>query len=287
MKPAHFAWLALFLSGLAWAGPVETAIVAAVQLSEAPNYAWSTTVVDDARTYEIEGQTQQGGYTRVKMPMVNSLRRRLGREATDTRIDAIFKGNVRCIFATSQGWKTFDELPPPEPPPTKDPGQPPMTDGSSIPGSRSIAGGIMKGAVIRRVPRPPKIEPDESRAYSNLQLAISHPHEELAVIVSSHRDIRVEDTFVAGTLDERGARLLLVHDGQKELVPLRAAGSFKLWLRNGAMAKYQIDLEGTLAIATRGGTREVTVSQTATTLLKDIGETRFEVPAEAQQKLGL
>ena len=36
----------------AFAGPREAAIVAAMKLSEQPNYSWTTTVTDDARTYD-------------------------------------------------------------------------------------------------------------------------------------------------------------------------------------------------------------------------------------------
>src|SRR3954468_18516121 len=99
---------------IARAGPAERVVVAAMHLSDQPNYSWVTTVIDDARTYDVAGQTERGGYTHVRMPMINSVRRRLGRSATDSQIDAIFKGNVRCVIATEDGWKEAAELPPPE-----------------------------------------------------------------------------------------------------------------------------------------------------------------------------
>jgi hypothetical protein len=263
------------------AGPVETAIVAAMRLSDQPNYSWTATVTDDARTYYVDGKTVRGGFTFVKMPVINSVRRRLGRSVTDTQIEMIFRGNVDCVLATDEGWRKPDNFPPPDDELDED--APMGTVGSSIPGLGSIPGGVMKGTVIRqRRPRP--VAPEE-RHYSNLQLAISHPHEELGVIVSSHREFKIEDDNVTGTLTDLGAQLLLVHDGQKEITPLLAAGTFKLWLRDGMVAKYQVRLEGVLEVETPKGRRKIVVHQNTETLLKDVGTTKFEVPEQARKQL--
>src|SRR4051812_41796600 len=67
------AALALAFASAAHAGPTETVIVAAMKLPEAANYTWRTEVVDDARTYEISGQTERAGdLSRVTMPLVSS-----------------------------------------------------------------------------------------------------------------------------------------------------------------------------------------------------------------------
>ena len=92
------------------AGPREDAIVAAMRLGEAPNYAWLTTVTDDARTYPIEGQTVRGDVTRVLQPLVNHLRRPLGLGSTDTQVELYFRGDQACVIATPQGWLTPDEM---------------------------------------------------------------------------------------------------------------------------------------------------------------------------------
>ena len=46
-------------------------------------------------------------------------------------------------------------------------------------------------------------------------------------------------------------------------------------------------LDGALAVTTGGGRREITVHQTATTTLKDVGMTQFVAANEALKKLGL
>lgn len=260
-------------------GPTDSAIVAAMRLSEKPSYSWIATVSDDARTYDIEGKTAQG-FTRVKMPAINSIRRRLGRSVTDTSIEMIFRGNVVCVLQTDDGWLRPQELPPPE---DQDAELLLMSTGHSPIGSAATSMGIGRGAIVRQS-RSRDRETDE-RNYSNLQLALSHPHEELGVIVGSHQQFNVEGDVVSGTLTELGAQLLLVHDGQKEIVPVRAAGTFKLWLHDGIVTKYQVRLEGVLSVETSHGRRQVGVHQTTDTVVKDIGTTTFELPAQARRKL--
>jgi hypothetical protein len=125
------------------------------------------------------------------------------------------------------------------------------------------------------------------RLYSNLQLAISHPHEELGVIVGSYEQLSVDGDVVTGSLTNLGAQLLLVRDGQKYIEPISASGTFKLWLRNGIVAKYQVTLEGWLNIHVQSGRRKVEVHQVTDTVLKDVGTTSFDVPDQARAKLGM
>jgi hypothetical protein len=262
----------------AGAGPVEAAIMAAMRLSDQPNYSWVTTVSDDARTYEIIGRTVRGGFTRVKMPAVNSLRRQLGRGVTDTQIDFIFRGNVACVIETEHGWRRPDELP-----------AVPLEDASAsdhpvvagLPGSPPGSAAI-RGSVVRP-PRPAKGA--GPHVYSNLQLGISHPHEDLGVIVASHDTLHVEDDLVGGTLTELGAKLLLVRDGQETITPVRAAGTFKLWRRGDLIVKYQVTLTGTLTVHLATGRRTLEVSQVSETIVKDVGTTKFEVPDDARARL--
>src|SRR5690606_24114110 len=109
--------------------------------------------------------------------------------------------------------------------------------------------------------------------------------EELGVIVTSHSRMEADGDSVHGELTELGAQLLLVHDGQHQLTPLQAAGTFQLWLRDGRVARYQVKLTGRLAIETPAGRHEVDVRQSTLTVLKSIGSTTVDVPEEARRKL--
>lgn len=285
MKPLLLMCLLPSLVAATRAGPAEIAIMAAMRLSEQPNYSWTATVQDDARIYDIRGQTSRGGYSHVKMPMINAVRRRLGRSVTDTDIEAIFKGNQRCVLRTDEGWKTIDELPwytDEEPPDFGGVRTSHRSSGMGIPSGVRVT----TGSSIGQPGRGPHGTADEGpRAYSNLQLGVTHPHEDLGVIVSSHESWVVEVDGVSGSLTDLGAQLLLVRDGQKEIEPRRAAGTFKLWIRDGMVTKYQVRLEGLLSVQTKTGRKDVEVHQTATTSLTDVGTTAFEVPDEARRKL--
>jgi hypothetical protein len=279
---SRVCFVALLVGSSGHATPTEDAIVALMRLSDQPNYSWVATVVDDARTYDIFGKTVRGGFTQVRMPVINSVRRKLGRSVTDTQIELIFRGNVRCVIETEDGWRTPDELPmlswnAPE----SRASRPSDAVGSIFGNSR----GLIQGATIRQ---PARLSRDTAaeRTYSNLQLALSHPHEELGVIVGSHETLIVERDVVTGSLTKLGAQLLLVRDGQKYIEPIGASGTFKLWLRGGMVTKYQVTLEGTLNVHLQSGRRRVEVHQITDTILQDVGTTIFEVPDQARVKLG-
>jgi RNase P/RNase MRP subunit p29 len=125
-----------------------------------------------------------------------------------------------------------------------------------------------------------------SRGYSNLQQTLSRPHEEIAIIVAGYTDLQPESDGASGTLSETNAKLLLVHAGQKDIMPVKASGKFRLWLKDGELVKYQVTLEGKLTVSTRDGRRDVDVHQTATTLLRDVNATTLDIPDAAKKKLG-
>lgn len=270
--------LALTFGGIACrmaAGPVEDGIVAAMNLSERANYSWVSVVDDDARTYDIVGQTSREGFTRIRMPVVNAVRRRLGRSPTDNAVEAIFYGNVDCVFATEKGWKSIAELPAVAEEAVI------RVDGSLDPAA-GAAGGT--GIPARKTRAAKKDDERDRQAYSNLQLGISRPHEELGVIVGSGENWRAEGESVSGTLTALGAQLLLVRDGQPEITPEEGAGSFTLWFRDGLVYRYQVKLTGVLAIETGDGKRRVNINQSTTTLIQAVGSTSVEVPAEVRQR---
>ena len=115
-----------------------------------------------------------------------------------------------------------------------------------------------------------------------LQFGVTHPHEELEIIVSSFTTMDVSGDVVTGTLSPLGAALLLVRAEQIDVEPLAAEGQFKLWLDRGALIKYQLKLEGVVMF---DGGRKTHVHVRAHTTLKDIGTTQVNVPDAAREKL--
>jgi hypothetical protein len=252
--------LLLLILGLGLASPGRSApedefIVAAMRLSEDPNYRWRTAVNDNARTYVVEGRVA-AGYSWVRLPLVESIALRLPPMTAET-IEAVFKGPARCALLTPAGWQKLQDLPRQHEAWDKD-----------QPRIRLFAAGNLR---TKRGPRP----------YSNAQFALDSPHDELAVIVSSYHELKVEGGEASGLLSNLGAQLLLVSDGQEQLRPVVAAGRFKVWLAEGNVEKYQLELVGVLLVEGQ----ECLVQQTSTTVLADIGRTSLAIPAPVRQTL--
>ena len=257
-------------------GPVETTIIAAMKLSDVPNYGWTTTVMDDARTYDIEGKVVREGFCWQRQPMPKSIARRLGGDR-DHKLEAVFKGPPHFVIHTGSGWKRLDELPrrhrdwvgEDDPfyvavmlPPAINSGIDAPYDPSGFP-----------SVVYVPVPRA-----KEKRPYSNFQFALSLPHEELAVIVSSFGDLAVDGGMATGTLSDLGAQLLLVHDGHEDIRPLVATGTFKLWSKDAVVVKYFVKLAGIVAF----NKKQILVRQESSTVVKNIGTTAVEI-AEVEE----
>lgn len=299
MKPRlHLLVFAAGLAGLASvvsAGPVESAIVAAMKVPDAPSYAWRTEVSDDARTYEISGSTERAGeYSLVTMPIPVTGGRRAARgpinSSGTSTVTAWFKGAVDCVVQSGDGWRRPEELANAN---DRDAGGGgggqrrrggfggPPGGGGGFGGGRGMGGGGGRGY-------PPVDDRGEGggRTFSNVQKTLSRPHEEIAVIVAGGSDLKAEGEVVSGRLSETSAKLLLVHEGQRDRVPLQAGGTFRLWVRGGALVKYETRLEGVLRVDDSSGRREVRVNETATTTLSEVGTARVEVPVEVRKRLG-
>jgi len=280
-----YPWLPSLLfaasSAALLAGPIEAAIVAAMKLPEAPNYSWQTEIVDDARTYDLTGATDRTtDFSLVSMPLtsVGGRRGARGGAAPAQPATVVFRGSEERIMLVDEQWVRPDEIV----------GDGPRGRGGRGGGPGGPPGmGGPRGRGGRGGGRPPGGDSaGPEPAYSNLQDTLSRPHEEVAIIVAGATDLKVEGEVIRGTLSPTAAALLLVHPGQKNLTPLHASGTVRLWIKDGALQKYETRLEGRLAVEGGWGRREVEVQQTATTTLSAVGTTKVEVPPEAQKKLG-
>lgn len=267
-------WLLVFAAALGRAATSEAMIVAAMKLSDEASYSWVSTVTDDARTYDIEGKTERGGYTWVRLPMVDSIARRLG-SRRDSDIQAVFRGSRDCVILTENGWLTLDELPNRD----RDRRGRSLAAGSSAHlGAGSLLNQDPFGRTVYYPPSPAAEE--KGRRYSNAQFGVSFPHEELGVIISSCAALEVEGDTASGSLADAGAQLLLVRDGQEDVTPVAAAGRFKLWRKGALVLKYSMQLEGILLV--KG--RRIHIQQSVFTEVRNVGETVLMVPDEARRK---
>ena len=274
MNSLAYACAALVGTAVASAGSSERAIIAAMHLSEQPNYSWLSLVEEKSGSYEIEGKTTTAGITWVRIPMLTAIARKLGREA-DTQLEVYFDARRLGVVRIGEAWHLPSEIAD-----QRENNERPRTmfRGSAA-GRFGIPGGQSIGAAA------PFLESKQaSRPMTGQLFAVPHPHQELAILVSSHSHLTADGDVVTGALTEMGAALLLVREGQSDVEPLTTAGTFKLWLKNGVVTKYQLKLEGQLLV---GHLKRVNVQLSSTTLLKDVGTTRLEVPAEAREKLAL
>lgn len=262
---------------------VEKVIVAAMGLSATTSYSWQCSVVDDTQSYDIEGKRRSDGYTWQRQPMPTNIARRLGRSG-GRELEAIFKDPHRYVVATDQGWKTPDELPKQQEDSRRDKWihvTLPVWRSPDMPADESE----MESLGLPRTIAVPAIRSRDNagdgRVYTNAQFALALPQDELAIIVSCHTSMDVGENVATGYLNDTGAQLLLVHDGHEYITPVIAAGRYKLWLREGSIVKYTIELAGIVLVERR----PVHVRQKSTTVLKHVGTTTFELPPDAWQRL--
>ncbi len=277
------AALSLLAAANLRADPVDEVIIAAMALSDRPNYSWTCSVSDDAQTYDIEGKTQLDGYTWQRQPMPRIIAQRLGRSAGN-ELEAIFKGPSQYVVETENGWKTLDELPKRSPDWNDQENwyylSMPRARTPDLPADEQIWDEFgLPPAVC--VPVLNATRDDDDKPYSNAQFALARPHDELAVIVSAYADLQVEGNVAWGMLTDRGAQLLLVHDGHEYIKPVLATGRFKLWLVGGTVGKYLVELAGIVVV----NRQPHYVRQKSMTVLKDVGTTVVAVPQEAWRRL--
>jgi hypothetical protein len=258
-------------------GPAEIAVLAAMNLSERPNYSWITTVQDDATTYSVKGKTNADGYVRVTLPMIEAVSERLGPDA-DSELEAIFKGRTRCVLHVQNDWKTVKELPSP----VRDRDEIVWLDTMVFDKDPSDDAEEADQAAI-----PPMVvitstrDDAKPRPFSNARLAVSPPHEELQLIASEPTNVTADGNIVSGTLSDVVARLLLAPDDDAGPQPLAAGGTFKLWLQGQQVVRYQLHLEGLMQVKKK----KILMHQDSDTQLSDVGRTSFELPEQAWRKL--
>lgn len=111
------------------------------------------------------------------------------------------------------------------------------------------------------------------------------PAEDAPKMVERMKELKDMDGYVGGDLTEAGAKELLAFRGRpggNAPEPKNAKGFAKFWLKDGAIAKMEVKVSGTITM--QNDDRDV--SRTTTYEFKDIGSTKVEVPADAKSKIG-
>lgn len=99
-------------------------------------------------------------------------------------------------------------------------------------------------------------------------------------------DLREADGTISGELKEDAVKEMLLfgarrREGQEPPKTTDAKGSVKFWVKDGALTKYEIKVQGKVT----AGDRESEINRTTTVEIKDVGTTKMDVPAEAKEKM--
>ena len=236
------------------ATPADDVKAAVKKLTDASGYSWKTTVTmpenSRFRPGPTEGKTEKDGYTCVSMTM---------RE--DSKLEGIMKGDKVAVKGQDGAWKTPEEMA----------------------AARSAEGGNGGGGGGER--RGPGRGFGGGRMFQNYKTPAAQADE----LAGKAKDLKKADDAVSGDLPEDAVKQLLSFGGRgrdggnsgngpdiKD-----AKGSVKFWLKDGALAKMELKVSGSMSF--NGNDRSL--ERTTTTEISGVGSTKVEVPEEAKKKL--
>jgi len=110
------------------------------------------------------------------------------------------------------------------------------------------------------------------------------PAIEVASLADAAKELKTGTNGISGDLTEDGAKALLTFrrgGGAGGPTITNPKGSVAFWIAGGKLVKYQVHVSGTVSF--NGNDRDV--DRTTTTEIKDVGQTKVQVPDEARKKL--
>jgi len=112
------------------------------------------------------------------------------------------------------------------------------------------------------------------------------PAAESADLSAKVKDLKEADGVLSGELKEDAVKELLLRgarrrEGDEAPKVADAKGSIKFWMKDGALTKYESNVQGKVT----AGDRDTDINRTITVEIKDAGATKLEVPAEAKEKM--
>ena len=248
MKTILLTSLLSALSLAALADPKADVKAAATKLAEASSYTW-TAKTEMANSQfpatTLTGKAEKGGFAVITSE----------RDGNTTM--AIRKGEKGVVKVEGE-WKTAEDL--------RGGGGNDSLRGS---GGNDLGGGGGGGGGFR----------------GGMLLRTQMPAEDAPKMVERMKELKDMDGYVGGDLTEAGAKELLAFRGRpggNAPEPKNAKGFAKFWLKDGAIAKMEVKVSGTITM--QNDDRDV--SRTTTYEFKDIGSTKVEVPADAKSKIG-
>jgi hypothetical protein len=111
------------------------------------------------------------------------------------------------------------------------------------------------------------------------------PVAESADLAGNVTELKEADGALSGELKEDAVKEMLLFGTRsrqgKEPQATGAKGSVRFWIKDGLLARYEINVQGKVM----EGDREFTISRTTTVEIKNAGSTKMDVPPDARQKM--
>ena len=235
----------LVTSALA-AGPVDEVKTAAKKLADSNGYSWKTTMEVTGGGGGGGGGARMGQPTEGKAAKDGTIC--LSMQRGNNTIEAFVKEgrDAQGAIKTENGWQSLSEA------------------------SQAAGGGGARPGRGRMI----------SRTLQNYQA----PATEVAEMAEKVKSLRKEGDMYAGDFTDEGAKAVLLgpmRRGNNAPQVSGAKGSLKVWLKDGLVSKYEYTSEGTMSFG--GNDRQI--GRKTTVEIKDVGTTKFEVPAAAKEKM--
>jgi hypothetical protein len=112
------------------------------------------------------------------------------------------------------------------------------------------------------------------------------PAAQSAELAGNVKELKEADDAISADMKDDAIKEILLlgarrREGQDPPKTEDARGSVKFWIKDGALTKYEINVQGKVT----AGDRTFDINRTMTTEIKDVGSTKLDVPAEAKAKI--
>jgi hypothetical protein len=116
------------------------------------------------------------------------------------------------------------------------------------------------------------------------------PQNEAAELADKAKSLKKDGDAISGDLSEDAVKDLLSFGGRRpnadnapaRPAPKDAKGSVKFWIKNGALTKYEYNVQGKI---TGRDDQEFNINRTTTVEIKDVGTTKLSAPEEGKKKI--
>ena len=245
--------VAMFATGSLLADPKDDVQGAVKKLADAPSYSWSTTTANAGGGGQggrgggpSSGKATKDGYAIIT------------RTFGENTMESVIKGDKTVMKNQEGAWQTPEEM------------MAAFGGGQGAPpggGRGGRGGGFGRGG------------------------AANMPAAEATALLGGIKELKAADGVISGDLTKEavaarlfpfgGGRRGGAGGGEAPPPPENAKGSVKFWVKDGSLAKYQYNVQGTMSF----GGNDIEINRTTTVEIKDVGTTKVEVPEEAKKKL--